>query len=115
MSENKITYDDIQKYEFVLTKVPSLLLGTMIRRNANLVSKFESQIVSKLNSLNDVQEKQLEIILNSDVSDIQEILKDAYEKSGKKQYKQLSDPKATKFLENNLSELKKIVKEIKNE
>ena len=114
MSENKITYEDFQRYEFVLTKVPSLLLGTMIRRNSNLISKFESQIVPKINNLNEVQEKQLEIILDSDVSEIQEMLKEAYEKSGKKQYKQLSDPKATKFLENNLAELKKIVKEHKN-
>ena len=115
MSEDKITYDEIQKYEFVLTKVPSLLLGTMIRRNSNLVSKFESQIISKLNNLNEVQEKQLDIILNSEVSEIQERLKDAYKKSGKRQYKQLSDPKATKFIEDNLAELKKIVEENKNE
>ena len=115
MTEDKITYEDIQKYEFVLSKVPSLLLGTMIRRNSNLVSKFESQIISKLNNLNEVQEKQLNIILNSEVSEIQELLKVAYEKSGKKQYKQLSDPKATKFIEDNLSELKKIVEENSNE
>ncbi len=111
MSDDKITYEDIQRYEFLLSKVPPLLLGTMIKRKSNLVSKFESQITSKLGSLNEVQEKQLNIILNSEVSELQELLQDAYEKSGKKQYKQLADPKATEFIEKNLSELKKIVEE----
>lgn len=109
MSEDKITYEDIQRYEFVLGKVPSLLLGTMIRRNSNLISKFESTIVSKLDTLNETQKKQLDIILNSEVSEIQALLKEAYDKSGKKQYKQLSEPKATKFIESNMAELKKLV------
>ncbi len=109
MSEDKITYEDIQRYEFVLAKVPSLLLGTMIRRNSNLISKFESQIVPRLKSLNETQRKHMDIVLNSEVSEIQELLREAYEKSGKKQYKQLSEEKAAKFIESNLSELKKIV------
>lgn len=111
MSERKITYEEIEKYEFVFAKVPSLLLGTMIRRNSDIVSKFKPQIVSKLNNLNEVQQEQLDTILNTEVSTLQELLKEAYEHSGKKQYKQLSDPKAAPFLEKNLSELKKIVEE----
>ena len=111
MSERKITYEEIEKYEFVFAKVPSLLLGTMIRRNSDVVSKFKPQIVSKLNNLNEVQQEQLDTILNTEVSTLQELLKEAYEHSGKKQYKQLSDPKAAPFLEKNLSELKKIVEE----
>lgn len=110
MTGEKITYEDIQRYEFVLKKVPSLLLGTMIKRNSNLVSKFESKIVSKLDKLNEIQQKQLNIILNADVADIQRLLKEAYQKSGKKQYKLLADPKATAFIEKNLAELKKLVK-----
>ena len=109
MSEDKITYEDIQRYEFVLGKVPSLLLGTMIRRNSNMVSKFESTIVSRLDTLDETQKKHFDIIINSDVSEIQALLREAYEKSGKKQYKQLSDPKAAKFIESNMAELKKIV------
>ncbi|MBR0472328.1 MAG: hypothetical protein IJI98_06470 [Methanosphaera sp.] len=110
MAENKITYEDIKRYEFVLGKVPSLLLGTMIRRNSNLVGKFESTITKNLSSLNEVQQKQLDTVLNSDISDLQNVLRDAYEKSGKKQYKQLSEPKAAKFIENNLKELEKLIK-----
>lgn len=109
MADDKLTYEDIKRYEFVLAKVPSLLLGTMIRTNANLVSKFKSTIVSKLDSLNEVHKKHLNILLNSDVAEIQAICKEAYQKSGKKQYKQLSQPKATKFIEKNLKELKKLV------
>ena len=110
MSEEKITYEDLKVYEFVLSKVPSLLLGTMIRRNTNLVKKFESQIVSRLSSLNELQQKQLKIVLNSEIEDLQKVLQDAYKKSGKKQYKQLSQPKASKFIESNLKELKKLIK-----
>ncbi len=109
MSEEKLTYEDIERYDFVFSKVPSLLLGTMIRRKSNLVSKFEPTIVSKLDSLNETQQKHFNIILNSDVSELQELFKEAYEKSGKKQYKQLADPKAAEFIEKNLSEIKKIV------
>lgn len=108
MSENKITYEDIKPYEFVFVKVPSLLLGTMIRTNANLVKKFESKIIPKLGSLNEVQQKQLDVVVNMDVQELQEIFKDAYKQSHKKQYKQLASPKATKFLQKNLVELKKI-------
>ncbi len=110
MSEEKLTYEDIQRYEFVLGKVPSLLLGTMIRRKANLVGKFETTIKSRLGSLNEVQQKHLNILLNSDVSDIQKLCQEAYNHSGKKQYKQLAEPKATEFIEKNIGELKKIVK-----
>lgn len=106
---DKITYEDLKRYEFVLGKVPSLLLGTMIKRNSNLIGKFESTIVSHLGSLNELQQKQLNIILNSDIADLQNILKDAYEKSGKKQYKLLSEPKAKEFIEKNLDELRKLV------
>lgn len=109
MTEEKITYEDLKPYEFIFTKAPSLLLGTMIRRKSNLVEKFKPQITSKLDSLNEKQQKQLHIILNSDVKDLQEVFKEAYQISGKKQYKQLSEPKATEFLEKNLSELEKLI------
>lgn len=109
MNNNKLGYEDIKQYEFILDKVPSFLLGSMIRKNANLVKKFESIILSKLNSLTSVQEEQLDIVLNLDIDEIQNILKDAYNKSGKKQYKQLSDSKSADFIEKNLLELKKLV------
>lgn len=109
MTEEKITYEDLKPYEFIFTKAPSLILKSMIRRKSNLVKKFEPTIKSKLNSLNEKQQKQLKIILNSDIQDLQEIFKDAYKQSGKKQYKLLSEPKAKEFLEKNLAEVKKIV------
>jgi len=109
MSEDKLTYEDIKQYEFLLAKAPSLLLGTMIRTNANLISKFESFITPRLQSLNEIHRKRLDMVLNSDVSEIQALLADAYQKSGKKQYKQLSEPKATKFIEKNIAELKKLL------
>lgn len=112
MTEEKITYEDFREYEFVFGKVPSLLLGTMIRRNANLVGKFESVIKSKLTKLNEKQKKQLNMVLNADVSELQKVLKEGYEKTGKKQYKQLSEPKAAKFITKNIIELKKLIKNI---
>ncbi|RAP51277.1 MAG: hypothetical protein BZ138_05585 [Methanosphaera sp. rholeuAM270] len=109
MTDDIITYEDLKVYEFVLGKVPSILLGAMIRRNQNIVPKFKSTILSRLSSLNETQKKQLDTVLNSEVPELQKIFGDAYQKSGKKQYKQLSEPKAAKFLETNLMELKKLV------
>ena len=109
MSQDKITYEDLKPYASLFTKAPSLLLGRMIKKNANLVSKFQSTVKSSLGKLNDKQKEQLNIILNSDVEDLQSVLKEAYDKTGKKQFKLLSEDKAKDFIKINLDYLKKIV------
>ncbi len=109
MSEDKITLDDVMMYESLFTIAPSILLGTMIRRKANLVKRFSSQIEHYLANLDNEQKYKLDLILNSEVEDLQEVLAQAYRKTHKKQFKQLSDPKAREFIVLNLSYLKKIL------
>ena len=109
MSDETLTYEDIKAYESLFTKTPSLVLSAMAKRKTNLVSKFDSQIKSRLSNLNDSQKAKLELILNSDVDDLQNLLAIAYEKSNKKQYKILADPKNKEFIKLNLDEFKKIV------
>lgn len=66
---DKITCDDVLKYEHLTSKVPAFLLGRMAKRNSNLVSKFESQIRLRIGNLDENSEHLLNVILNSDVSD----------------------------------------------
>lgn len=107
--EEKITYKDLEQYHHLFTLVPAFLLKRMAVRNSNLIQKFKSAIESHLNSLNDDQKNKLDIILNSEVEELQVLLAEAYIKTGLKQYEILSNPKYREFIELNLDELKKIV------
>lgn len=109
MSEEKLTYEDVRAYEKLFTMTPSFILSTMIRRNTNLVEKFKSQVVKFIGNLNEKQEKQLDLILNSDIDDLQVLMMEAYKKSKKKQYKLLGNPKNKDFIKMNLDELKKLL------
>ena len=109
MVERKIIYDDVLEYEFLFTLVPSLILKTMVKTNANLIAKFETKVIVALDGLNPKQREMLDIILKSPVDELQEVMKEAYAKSYKKQYKILSEPKARPFIEKNIKELRKLV------
>jgi hypothetical protein len=106
---DKITLEDIEQYQHLLNKAPAFLLGRMAKRNSNLVSKFESRVKSYIDNLSDAQRKKLDILLNSDVDDLQSVMNEAYLKADKKQYKILADPSNKEFIELNLDELRKIV------
>lgn len=109
MSDQKLTYADVKPYEKLFTMAPSFVLGVMIKKNTNLVEKFKPQVVKFMSNLNDKQKAQLELVFNSDVEDLQLVMKDAYKKTKKKQYKLLADPKNKNFIKKNINELKKIV------
>ena len=108
MSEDKITYEDIKQYEKLLTLAPSFLLERYAKKNTNLVLKFKSKVQSQINKLNEGHKKKLEIILNSEIEELQAMMADAYQKSKKKQYKILSNPKYKEFIETNLNELRQM-------
>ena len=110
MGEDEITYEDIKEYESLFTLAPSFLLERFAKRNSNLVLKFKSTIESHIDNLNDDQKNKLDIILKTDVEDLQNILYDAYMKSNKKQYKILANPEYKDFIEFNLDEIRKMVK-----
>ena len=106
---DKITYNDLKEYDFLFTMTPSFLMGAVIKRNTNVVKKFNSTVKSNLDNLNEKQKKQLNIIINTDIEELQEVLEIAYKKTHKKQYKLLSDYKARDFIKLNLDELKKLI------
>ena len=106
---DKITCDDVMKYEHLASKVPSFILSRMAKRNSNLVSKFESQIRPRLVNLSGERKHLLDIVLSTDVSDLQSVLGEAYDRTGKKQFKILAEPKNAGFIESNLDELRKLL------
>ncbi len=109
MSEIQLTYEDVKEYEKLFTLTPPFLLERFAKKNTNLVSKFESKVKSFLNGLSDEKKKKLDVVLNSDINDLQAILAEAYDISGKKQYRILANPKYKEFIESNLNEVRKIV------
>ena len=106
---DKITYEDIEMYQQLFTLAPAFLLERMARKNSNLVLKFHSHITKHLEKLSNHEREMLNLILNSDIDDLQQIMEDAYKKSNMKQYKILSDPKYREFVELNINELRKII------
>lgn len=106
--DEKITYEDVLEHQHLFALVPTFVLERMAKRNSNLVDKFRPNIISHMNSLSDNQRAKLDIILNSDVDDLQAIMKEAYAKTNKKQYRILADPKYRQFIELNLDELRKL-------
>ncbi len=106
---DKITCDDVMKFEHLASKVPSFLLSRMAKRNSNLVDKFESQIRPALENMGGEHRRLLDMVLSSDVSHLQSVMGEAYERTGKKQFKIMADPKNAGFIESNLAELKKLL------
>lgn len=109
MSEDKITYDDVEEHEMLFKFVPSFLLERFAKNNTNLVLKFGSRVRSFMGTLNDTQKKKLSIVLDSDVEELQSILADAYSRTNIKQYAILANPDYRQFIEINIDEMRKIV------
>lgn len=106
---DKITVEDLKPYQKLFTSIPAFLLERMAKKNSNLVKKFEPAVKSRLSSLNENQRKKLDIVLVSEVSELQAVMKEAYEKTNKKQFKVLANPKYKEFIKFNLDEVKKLV------
>ena len=109
MTEEKLSYKDVQEYEKFFTLMPPFLLERFAKKNTNMVSKFKSRVESYMAKLNDNQKIKLDLVLNSDVEDLQSIMNEAYAISNKKQYKILANPKYKQFIEDNLEEVRKLV------
>ena len=110
MSENQLTYEDVKAYEKFFTLTPAFLLERFAKKNTNLVLKFESKVDSFVANMSDGQKAKMDILLESDIEDLQLIMAEAYHKTRKKQYKILANPKYKGFIEKNLTELGKKVK-----
>ncbi|WP_405305587.1 hypothetical protein [Methanobrevibacter sp.] len=105
----KITYDDLKEHEHLFLLAPSFILGGMAKRNSNLITKFRPAVESHLNKLSDDERSKLHVILDSDIDDLQKLLRQAYIKTKIRQYAILSDPKNRDFIELNLNELRKLI------
>ncbi len=108
MSES-LSYEDVKEYESLFTLAPSFLLERFARKNSNLVLKFEPVVRGYMQNLTDEQRHKLDMILNSDVDDLQEIMKQSYLKTGKKQFEILANPKYKRFIVDNLDEIRKMI------
>lgn len=109
MDDDKITYKDVRDHEILFTLAPSFLLERFARRNTNIVSKFKSQIRTHLTNLDDIQMHKLNIILKTDIDELQRIMAEAHSKTNIKQYKILANPRYKEFIENNLEEIRKLL------
>lgn len=107
--EERLTYEDVVEYEHFFKLVPPFLLERMAKKNSNLVKKFQSKVEAYLAKLSDNQKRKLDLMLNSDVDDLQVLMGEAYEKSNKKQFKILANPKYKEFIELNIDELRKLI------
>ncbi len=109
MDDNKLNYNDVREYESLFTLAPSFLLERFAKRNSNLVLKFQPRIEEFINNLSDYQKNKLEIIVESEIEDLQTIMAKAYLNSRKKQYRILANPKYREFIKINLDELRKMI------
>ena len=109
MKKEEITFEDVKPYQKLFTSIPAFLLERMAKKNSNVVKKFEPAVKSRLSSLNDGQKHKLGIVLQSDVSELQEVMNEAYEKTNKKQFKILANPKYGEFVEFNLDEIRRLI------
>lgn len=109
MSENRITYDDVKEYEGLFTLAPSFLLERFAKRNTNLVLKFKSPIQSYIDNLTQDQKDKLDVILKSDIEELQAIMDESYRKTNKKQFKILANPKYKHFINDNLDEIRNMI------
>jgi hypothetical protein len=107
--EVEITEKDVVDMMDLFTKVPPLMLKMVISRNSNVVKRFESQINNYKGQISDSDTVKIEKVMEMPISELQEILRRAYEETHQKQLKILADPKAEPFIQKNLQELKKVL------
>ncbi|MGZ7119651.1 MAG: hypothetical protein ACXVH2_08075 [Methanobacterium sp.] len=105
----KITDEDVIGLMDLFTRVPVILLKGAISSNMNAVRRFEDRIESYKSRLKPEEMEKIRAVTEMPIPELQEILHNAYLKTGKKQFKLLADPKAQKFISKNLNELKKVL------
>jgi hypothetical protein len=103
----EITEADVMGLMNVFTKVPVIILKSVVSRNSNVVKNFQSQINSYKNSLSDGEIAKINKVIEMPVPQLQRILKNVYDETHQKQLEILADPEAEPFIAKNLQELKK--------
>lgn len=114
MSDYKLTYKDIEIFLPHIKKIPLFILKRTVRKKKNMVKKFSSIVENQLQNLTPHQQVQLNAILNSSTEELQELANEAFQHSGMKQFKIISDPKSKEFIEINLNEIRKMYSDYQN-
>lgn len=109
MSDDRISYRDVREYEDLFNLAPAFILEMFARKNTNIVLKFQSQIMEHISNLDEEQKRKLDLILMTDIAELQSIMMETYKKTKMKQYKVLANPKYHEFIEKNFNELRKLV------
>ncbi|MDD3753749.1 MAG: hypothetical protein PHQ17_04205 [Methanobacterium sp.] len=104
-----VTEEDVISLVDVFTRAPPLMLKMVVKGNKNVVGSFESLVREYKVNLSDEELLKIEKVMDMPVSELQEILKKAYNETGQKQLKILADPKSEDFIRKNLDELRKII------
>ncbi len=109
MSDDRISYRDVREYEDLFNLAPAFILEMFAKKNTNIVLKFQSQIMNHISNLDEEQKRKLDLILMTDIAELQSIMMETYKKTKMKQYKILANPKYREFIEKNFNELRKLV------
>lgn len=108
-NEVEITEKDVIGMMDAFTRATPVMLKIMVKNNMNVVKSFESQIKKYESQLKEDEKVKIEKVLEMPVPELQKILNNAYQETGKKQFKILADPKAEAFITSNLKELKRLL------
>lgn len=109
MVMDDVTPQDVLLLMDVFTRVPALVLKTLVIRQVNVVETFQDQIESYKTNLTSEDLAKIENVINTPVPQLQEILKQAYQEKPIKQLKILISPGAEPFIALNLKALKKVI------
>ncbi|MEN6329782.1 MAG: hypothetical protein ABFC91_05755 [Methanobacteriaceae archaeon] len=104
-----INPQDVLEMMDLFTRVPALLLKTLVIRQVNVVETFQDQVESYKGKLTSEDLVKIEKVINTPVPELQEILKQAYQEKPLKQLKILMSPGAAPFITLNLAALKKVL------
>ena len=111
--EVEISEEDVIELMGIFTKVPSILLKGMIKRNFNVVDSFSSHIEDYKSNLSDYEMLKIEKVIEMPVPALQKILYNSYISTNNKTLKILADSNSELFIEKNLKELEKVLFEDK--
>ena len=109
MQEVTITEEDVVEILDIFTRVPYLILRSVVRNNKNVVKSFENQISSYNEGLSNDDRKKIKKVCEMPVSELQTILDRAYTQTNKRHLKLLANPESQNFIENNLKELETLL------
>lgn len=106
---DELNPQDVLEMMDLFTRVPALMLKTLVIREVNVVETFQDQVESYKNNLTREDLAKIETVIHTPVPQLQEILEQAYQEKPVKQLKILMSPFARPFLTLNLEALAQVI------